>query len=205
MRIAGSLLLICTLSISWQRCKPKEVSFEELRAYAANTENGLRKSETASGILVEVQYRPTDLWVRQELGESPADTASINRLRRKYSQYDYYIVSLSRDGREALTPRGDMAHYSELVQVLSFRMGEYITMTTDKGDTISVSDTNLGRTYGMGQSTDLLVVFSRRGTERCTWVQLNLNEFGLGTGNQRFRFLARDLRKVPNISFMASE
>ncbi|MBL7846162.1 MAG: hypothetical protein JNL40_01745 [Cyclobacteriaceae bacterium] len=204
MRCYSVYILATLLALIQLGCRPKELSFKELAAYAADPENGLRKSETAGGILVEVQYRPTDLWVHQELGET-MDTASIRKLRNKYSQYDYYILSLSRDGREALTPGGNMGLYSELVQILSFRMGEYITMTTDRGDTIAVSDANLSRTYGMGHSTDILLVFSRKETEDRDWVQLNLNEFGLATGNQRFRFRVKDLRKVPNINFITSD
>lgn len=80
-------------------------------------------------------------------------------------------------------------------------MGNYVTLTTASADTIPVGDFMLNRTYGLSQSTDLLFVFNKEETERAEWVQFNLNEFGLGAGNQRFRFKRKDLEDLPRLNF----
>jgi hypothetical protein len=138
------------------------------------------------------------MWVNVELGNDLDDPAKVNELRKRYDPYLYFVVSLSKNDREALH-QVDRAQYGDLVQTMSFRMPEYVTMTTSDHDTIPVGDFMLNRTYGMSTSTDLLFVFSREKAKDREWVQFNLNEFGLGVGNQRFRFRTEDLKNVPKI------
>jgi len=176
---------------------------EELSHFVHNTENGLKKSVEVNGIKAEVTFRPTDLWVHQELGDVSGSVNEIEQLRTKYKDYYYFILSLSRSNKEALHQvQGGMEQYSELVQVLSFRMPEYTTLTTSAADTIPVADFMLNRTYGMSSSTDVLFVFNREKAKQQEWVQFNLNEFGLNIGNQRFRFRCQDLDQAPQLQFI---
>lgn len=183
-------------------CSPDHLSPEELTAYLLDEGNGVLKATESEGTKIEVTYRPADLWVHQELGDKAEDTEVIARLQKKYDQYIYFVVSLSKNDREALHQvSGGFGQYSELVQTLSFRMPEYVTLTTARQDTIPVGDFMLNRTYGMSNSTDLLFVFNREKVKENEWIQFNLNEFGLGVGNQRFRFKTKDLNDVPKIYY----
>lgn len=199
MRILSFLLFFLVA------CSPSTMTEEELQAYVADVDHGLRQSVEVNGYKAELTYRPTDLWVKQEIGDKPVTSQEIEAFRKKYSSYYYFILSLSRDNKEALhTLDGGMGQYSELVQVLSFRMADYVTMTTSARDTIPVGDSMLNRTYGMSQSTDLLFVFNKEKAKDKDWVQFNLNEFGLGLGNQRFRFERKNLDNAPSIKFNTS-
>lgn len=80
-------------------------------------------------------------------------------------------------------------------------MNEYVMLTTSARDTIPVGDFMLNRTYGLSASTDVLVVFNREKARGADWVQINLSEFGLGVGSQRFRFSRKDLDEIPRIKF----
>jgi hypothetical protein len=185
--------------LSMIACKPSHLSPQALSAYIADEDHGLKKSAAIGKINIDVIYRPTDLWVHQELGNGVADPKKIAELRRKYGQYFYFILSLSHNNKEALHQTGG-EQYSELVQTLSFHMSEYVTLTTAH-DTIPVADFMLNRTYGLNSSTDLLFVFNRKKTQDTDWVQFNLNEFGIGAGNQRFRFETKALVEAPGIAF----
>ena len=65
--------------------------------------------------------------------------------------------------------------------------------------------------YGMWGVTSLALVFfyflhfqhqdNKSKTVGKDWVQFNLKEFGLGLGNQTFRFRTQDLENVPGIDF----
>lgn len=189
-------LFVCLLAACGE---PEYLTPEELTAYAANDEHGLHRSVEVNHTKIDVTYRPTDLWVYQELDNLNADSAQVNTLREKYSKYYYFIVSLSRNNKEALHQTGDFGEYSELVQTMSFRMPRYVTLTTAQQDTIPVGDFMLNRTYGMSSSTDILFVFNKEKAINKEWVQFNLNEFGLNTGNQRFRFRTEDLEDAPKI------
>lgn len=192
------LAVICFTLYS---CGPKEISKEELQSYILDEDNGLRKSAEFNGTNISVTYRPTDLWVDQEVGDKIVDKASIDSLRGKYSSYYYFIVSLSRNNKEALHQVASMSEYSEIVQTMSFRMPEHVTLTTTKQDTIPVGDFMLNRTYGLSSSTDILFAFNREKANGNSWVQFNLNEFGLGLGNQGFRFSIKDFEQTPILNF----
>jgi hypothetical protein len=181
-------------------CGYRELSQEELVRYIQDESYGLRKSAVVNGTAIDITYRPTDLWVHQETGGESVSVAAIDSLRKKYDQYYYFILSLSRSDKEALNPGEGLGQYSDLVQTMSFRMAEYVTLTTPT-DSIPVGDFMLNRTYGLSSSTDILFVFSREKAADADWVQFNLNEFGLGTGNQRFRFKTKDLERAPKIKF----
>ena len=183
-------------------CKETVVSPEELNRYVADESNGLRKLVSVGPSTIEVTYRPTDLLVLQEVKNSSPSQQQIEVARTKYDKYLYFILSLSINDREALQQVGG-SEYSELVQTFSFRMNNYVTLTTAVNDTIPVADFMLDRTFGMSSSTDILFVFNREKAKGKTWVQFNLNEFGLGTGNQRFRFDTNEINDVPAINFAA--
>jgi hypothetical protein len=172
-----------------------------LNNYVSSPEHGLVQEVTSQGYNVKVTYRPTDLLVDQELGGRSFDAPTTEALRKRYSDYYYFILSLSKDEREALHQPGQANMYGDLVQTLSFRMGHFVNLTTPASDTIAVSDFMLNRTYGLSHSTDLLFVFNKEAARGKDWVQFNLNEFGLGAGDLRFRFKTKDLENVPEIDF----
>ncbi|HEY5750371.1 MAG TPA: hypothetical protein VIU12_30105 [Chryseolinea sp.] len=182
------------------RCTPERLSKEELEAFVTDESNGLRKSTTVGNIQVDATIRPTDLWIAQQIGQRVVPHKQIDSLRKKYDQYVYLVLGLSNQGKEALH-QADGAQYGDLLQTLSFRMNEYATLTTSQSDTIPVGDFVLNRTYGLAKDTELLFVFNRNKTKDCDWIQFNLNEFGLGIGNLRFRFDRKKLENVPTMNF----
>ena len=181
-------------------CDRQALSSEELSAFVVNEEHGLKKSTEINNVNIAVTYRPVDMLVCQEIGEQKVEDQEVENLRNKYSQYLYFILSLSQDNKEALHHTGG-SQYSDLVQTLSFRMSDYVTMTTAANDTIPVGDFMLNRTYGMSGSTDILFVFNKEKAKDSNWIQFNLNEFGLGVGNQRFRFNTADIERCPQMQF----
>jgi len=192
-------LVIVAMILCIASCTPGPLTTEQYAAYIADEDNGLRKSVTSNGTTITVSYRPADLLVKQSLAGSISPDV-IKERRKQYSQYLYFVLGLSSGNRETLhATSGDT--YSGLLQTLSFRMNDFITLTTSAGDTIPVGDFMLNRTYGMGTSTDVLVVFSGEKVKGREWIQFNLNEFGLVAGNQRFRFDVKDLRESPAVRF----
>jgi hypothetical protein len=192
------VVIIC---IALCNCKPQELTPAELQSFILDEENGLQQSAASGGAKVSVTYRPTDLWVDQEIDGEIVDRPTLDSLRKKYAGYYYFVLTVSNNEKEALHSVGDMETYSRLVETMSFRMPQYVTLTTTSQDTIPVGDFVLNRTYGLGSSTDILFAFNKEKIENNEWVQFNLNEFGLALGNQRFRFATSDLEDVPRVHF----
>lgn len=182
--------------------EPRQFSTqEELQAYVLEEGHGLRKSGQYGNTKVTVTYRPTDLLVAQGLG-AEISREQVTGLRDQYGKYHYFVLGLSSGEKEALYGGGlDYARFSGLVQQLSFRMGAYVNLTTSAHDTIPLADYVFPRTYGIGSETNLLMVFNAEKTAEVDWLQFNLNEFGMGLGNQRYRFRKDDLDDAPTIKF----
>src|SRR5690606_20695983 len=122
-------------------------------------------------------------------------------LRNRYSNYYYFILSISKNDEEVLHLLDDFKSYGQLVETMSFRMQDYVTLTTSDRDTIPTGDFMMNRTYGLGSSTDLLFAFNKEKSKNDDWVQFNLREFGLNLGRHSFRFSVEDLENVPSLKF----
>ena len=76
-------------------------------------------------------------------------------------------------------------------------MDNYVQMTTSEQDTIPLIDFAYPRLYQYGGSTQVMLVFDREKLQEDEWVQLTLDDIGLGVGRQHFRFQMDDIRNVP--------
>lgn len=184
-------------------CTAEYLSKEELIEFIADEDNGLSKNNDLNGFQLKVSYRPTDLLVLNEVGENRIpQKEALESLRNKYKDYHYFILSISGGKKEALySGLENQGHYGELVQILSYRMGNFVNLTTSQKDTVFIADYTYQPTYGMGEATNLLFVFSDEEIKSPEWVQFNLKEFGLGLGNQNFRFNMQDLKQAPKLKF----
>ena len=199
----GSLLKFAMLlSVLMFSCgKPRYLPENELIEFARNERNGLVRSVQMGDIEMEVTYRPTDLLVAQELKSYQQPTNDqISVVREKYKNHYYFVLSLSKGGRELLSPANQgVPGFSDLLQTISFRLGEKVFLTTQSQDTIAAADYVYNRTFGMGQSTDILFVFDNAEAVGQEYIHLNFDEFGIGIGKQSFRFFIRDLEGCPKI------
>lgn len=178
-------------------CKPKELPEDELLAYLRDPAHGLRKSVEMNGVTMNIMYRPADFLIEQELAAGIGD---IGKLEKKYSKNYYFLMSLSADGKEAVQA-ATMPHYqySELLQTLSFRLGEFIHATTSRQDTIPLHNSVYTSTFGMGTSNDVLLAFRKDSIAAPEWIQLNIGEFGLGLGRHNLRFQQDDINALPRL------
>lgn len=192
------LLLVCLVNYS---CKPEYLDKQELNKFIQNKSNGLLQEKKVGGLGVTVTYKPTDLLIAQHLGNK-VEGAEIDRLRAHYGQYVYFMLDLDNDGRDVLyTPTAGSSGFSDKLQTFAFRMSDYVNMTTSASDTIPVADYAYNRTFGMSKSTSMMFVFNREQVKDKEWISFNLNESGIGSGDQRFRFKTSDINNVPKLKF----
>ncbi|MCD9015474.1 hypothetical protein [Parachryseolinea silvisoli] len=182
-------------------CSGVPATKESIQEYISNSDNGLLASTHIGAMNIEVQFKPTDFLVEEELYGEPLTPSAIDSLRSKYSEYYYFILRLSSENGEALYANSEPGKYSELVQTLSFNMDQFVALTTPLADTIKVADFALDRTHGMGEATTLIFVFERPRNGTGDWIQFNIGDFGLGVGNQNFRFNRTALEEAPTIDF----
>jgi len=182
--------------------KKENMTGDELRRYLNDKDNGLVKDELVNGIKVRLQYQPSSLLVQQELAQIQAKSNQVvDSLERKYSSAYYFIMKLSKDGKEAIRQLGSFNRYSDMVSVLSFEMARFVNLTTPERDTIPLSDYLFEQTYGISDGNSLLLSFKKVKLRDSKVIDINLAECGLGTGNLKFSFDKDDLEQVPKLNY----
>jgi hypothetical protein len=183
--VAGSVLT---------SCEPRQVPVAALNRYIENEDNGLCHVQEWQHIRLSLTYHPTDLLVYRSLSSRPASGPTVDSLRRKFAGYHYFLLSLSHDNKELLQPGALGDAYSDLLQTLAFRMGQYVRLSTPR-DTLSLADCRLDPTLGMAMSTQVMFAFEKEKMPTPS-LQFTLDEFGLGIGPQHFKVLTEDLEKI---------
>lgn len=200
------ILRVICLAGAWLSlacCSPQDyLTPLALQEFIIDEDRGLVKQVVANNYILKLTYKPTDLWMYQEVQGVAMDSSTFLSLRKKYAGNYYFILSISKDQHEALSPaEAGMVRYSELLETLSFRMDRHVGLITSLGDTIQAGDFMLDRTYGASNATSLLFSFSKKKIKGQDWIEFTMSEFGLGTGAQRFRFRLKDLESVPRLKF----
>lgn len=201
MAIIKKCGLVVIVALAMSRCGvPDQLDQQALTEFVNDPSNGLSIEQQAGKVKMTVTHRPVDFLVYQEVGESGTQ-AEIAEAKARYNDYLYFLVSLSAGEKGALYGlSADQDAFSENLQVLSFRMGNYVHLTTSAQDTIPVGDYVYNRSFGLTQSDDLLFVFNKEKVPAQGWVSFNIAEFGMSTGRRNFRFDVADLKRVPRLA-----
>ncbi|MBX2922619.1 MAG: hypothetical protein KF746_10545 [Chitinophagaceae bacterium] len=181
---------------------PASLSKQELLKYIADKQNRLWLEQEVNGITVRLSYQPAPLLALQEMeayDNKRSDSLLYKTLEEKYNKNYYFLLKFSKNSKEAIRQLGGFDRYSEILQVLSFRMGNFLYVTTHQRDTLPLSDYYFDQSYGMTDGNTLLLVFDRLRLKDEKQFDIHLQECGLGTGDLSFRFLRRDLLQVPHL------
>ncbi len=173
---------------------------EEINEYIQDEDNGYYYKKTIEGVDYELQYRPTDLLVKQELGEKQNDTL-VQQLREKYSKYLYFNLSMAKNNQELLNSVAqDKAKFGQMVNDLAFGMEEKIHLYTPEKDTLAMADFIYPRMYGMSNSTSIMIVYPRD-TKYMSQDYLNFTiaDLGFNTGEVKFKLQTKALKKEPQL------
>ncbi len=183
-------------------CGPQSFDDEEdLWTYLKDPGNGYLQSKTINGVDYSLLYKPTDLLVQQELG-SQADLAALDSLRRKYDQYCYFNLSMSRGDQELLNSvAGDRQAFGAMVNQLAFGMADKIHLHTQERDTIELIDYVYPRMYGMSRNTSLLLVYPRDEILATESITVSVEDLGFGTGEVSFRHNVAHILEQPRLRF----
>lgn len=168
---------------------------EELLKYINEPDNGLTKEQEVNGVKIKVSFYPSSLLAAQE----QTDSIPAEKLKARYGGYYYFKARFSKNGKEAIRQLGDFGKYSDMVQVLAFRMNGYINLTTSNRDTLSMADYFFDQTYGMSDANTLMLVFNKNDLKSANKFDINIAECGFGTGALRFSFRKEDLEKLPEL------
>lgn len=198
----NSVFLLMLLVIISSCSNKKFDTAEEIFAYIADEENGYKYTKDINGVSYTLQYRPTDLLVQQELGDSLSEK-KVKQLREKYNKYLYFNLSMSLNGQELLSNVvRDKAQFGQMVNDLAFNMDQKVHLYTPEKDTLAMTDFVYPRMYGMTNATTILIVYPRD-KQFLNEDELNftIEDLGLNTGEVKFKINTQPLKNEPQLNF----
>jgi hypothetical protein len=175
---------------------------EEMNDYIKDEDNGYNYKKTVSGVDYVLQYRPTDLLVKQELGDNKNPT-KVEKFRKHYSQYMYFNLSMSKNDQELLNGVAqDKAKFGQMVNELAFGMEEKLHVYTPTKDTLALADFIYPRMYGMSNSTSIMIVYPRDPKYmNQKYLNFVIDDLGLDTGDIKFKLNTKALINEPQLDF----
>jgi len=194
------LIFLFASFLLWS-CGSSSMTEEDLQTYAQDEDHGLLQKDSVHGLVIEVMNRPSGLLVAQELRNESALTDSlVKSVKDQYAKNLYFNLTLSVKDQDPLLHSGSMSTFSSLLQTMAFQMDKYVFLTTSNKDTIPVGDFVYPRLYGMGRGSTVLFAFAGEElSKEKEWVEFHLMEFGMNSGNRKYRFDMDDLRDVPDL------
>lgn len=175
---------------------------EEINDYIQDENNGYNYKKTVADVDYVLQYRPTDLLVKQELGED-RNPVHIEKLRKQYNKYLYFNLSMAKNNQELLNGVvQDKAKFGQMVNELAFGMEEKLHVYTPSKDTLALTDFIYPRMYGMSNSTSIMVVYPRdEKYMNQEYLNFVIEDLGLNTGDIKFKLNTKALINEPQLRF----
>jgi hypothetical protein len=195
-------LLLFLLLLFISSCTKTFDTQEEMNDYIQDEDNGYNYKKTVADVDYVLQYRPTDLLVKQELGED-TNPAQIEKLRKQYNKYIYFNLSMSKNNQELLNGVArDKVKFGQMVNDLAFGMEDKLHVYTPTKDTLALADFIYPRMYGMSNSTSIMIVYPRD-TKYLKEDYLNfvIEDLGLDTGDIKFKLKTKALINEPQLVF----
>ena len=195
-------LTVPLLLLSACRQSREVMSKEELIQYINDQDHGLVQQQEVGGFTARMQFQPSALLGAQELQASDKkDSVTIAALERKYGANYYFILKLSKGGKEAIRQLGSFERYSAMVSVLSFELPRLVNLTTPHRDTVALTDYLFEQSYGLSDGNSILLAFSKEKLKQTSTIEINVAECGLGMGALKFRFHIQDLENTPRLAY----
>jgi hypothetical protein len=173
-------------------CKKKINTKADLINYINDKKNGLLKSQEIGGIKVELRYKPWQLMV---INRTDHHQPEIGELKSKY----FFVLSLSANNKELLRQL-PYNQYSEMVQVLAFRMVNYIAIVPDEEKPVEPQECIFQQTYGTASANQLLLAFDNIKLQNAHKLNIMIKEFGLNIGNLNFQINKKDIDNILTVS-----
>lgn len=193
------LFIVCI----FQSCSNNTFETEaDMLSYLQDDANGYTIVKTVNGVNFRLMYKPTDLLVKQELGDS-ISAVQVEKLRDKYSEYLYFSLSMSKNNQELLsTAPKNRNEFGAMVNQLAFGMGDKVNLYTQEKDTLNMLDFVYPRMYGMSRSTTILFVYPRdKKALNSEVLNFTVEDLGLYTGEVKFKIATDKIIGEPKLVF----
>jgi hypothetical protein len=199
MKISIFFIVLAYLTLS---CSTSFDHEQEMMDFITEEDNGYRYSKNVNGVDFSLQYRPTDLLVKQEIGEV-GDMKLVDSLRVVYGKFLYFNLSMSFNNQELLNSvASDKNKFGQMVNDLAFGIDKKVNLITPTQDTIAMTDFIYPRMYGMTHATTIMLVYpyDKKMLEH-EFMNLTIQDLGFYTGEVNIKINTNKIKQQPKLNF----
>lgn len=178
-------------------CNTQIKNKSDLQTYIGDPNNGLTDTVQRSSVLAKLVFQPWQLLAKRVGASKTVAIANTNPLSKNL----YFVLSLSKDGKELLRQL-PFEQYSEMIQVFSFRMQDFISVKADGSESIAPIECLFQQTYGMTEANMLMVVFEKKSMPKCEKLNFYVKEFGLGLGELTFQVKNDEIGHIERLDYL---
>lgn len=186
-----SLLVLTIIAVLLFSCKKKIETRSDLITYINDPDNGLLKTQQIGQVKSVLTYKPSQIAI---FSETKNKNTSLSAVKDKL----FFVLSLSANNKEVLRQL-QFAQYSEMVQVMAFRMNDFIEINPDNKEGVKPLECLFQQTYGMSNANNLLIIFNREKLIDADNLKIKIKEFGLNIGNLIFEIKTKNIKEIQNV------
>lgn len=189
----------------------KYININDLPGWVNNPENGLCKSRSIGGIILNAKLLPADYLVYQETSDvEKANYVIIDSVVAQNKNNLTFLLTIKTDearmSNQDLMYLGihDYAEYSNRVAVLNFRVQDYLLLKIGQKEYNPVL-ASFENTYGLGKELRINVVFTLSDLSAelsaVTKIDFVFNDEIFNTGTNHFIFDSKAIVNIPEVHF----
>jgi len=198
--VIGRLIFLLVL-IFFGCQRQRQVSIDELKAYASNSESGLLKSATMGDIKIELVYRPKELILIQEAAPG---TTEWSTLLTRLDSLDYFVLRLSRNGKEIEENYNkNVERFERIMTYLGEGISGDIVLLSGE-ERIEPEQLLYVPSFGSSDATSILIVFKSYLSKRDGKFKVIFNGTALRMGSHEFEYAIRSIKALPSLETTGS-
>jgi hypothetical protein len=190
------------LFVLFYACAEKEADPESYRSYLTDEKNGLVQEKEVDGLIFKAQWLTPEMMALNEMKATNDKNTGWDKLMSEYQGLAYLRLSIygNEVGNVHAALAKDGLDVETIEAYLNFDAERDVSLLCGK-DTMRAVLYNFSKTYGLARQLDLATGFDLANTDTTADITLDWNTSVMNCGLLKFRFLRKDIDRIPNLKF----
>lgn len=196
------LILFCAVcGLMFSSCFQKALTPREYFNWAKTSESGLKQSHAGKGVVFELQFRPKDLMIANEIKNGVIAESDCARRQSELGNLAYFLLKIESGEQDLLMHNiADEQEYVRRVNYYSLDFQQDIIAVAGT-DTIPCVLYQFENAYGITPYINISLAFPREFMEanRDKDVEIMINDQVFGNGIMKFNYTENAFHDLPEL------
>jgi hypothetical protein len=193
------LAVFYSLTFLCLSCTTSSLPADEYLKFVESPDNGLHIVKEEKGIKMELQYKPLDYMLYQEIKSRQITSESFRERQLEMKDYYYFTLKLaSQDKTPLLEKKGNNQENSDRLSYCEFNMQKDFALVAGK-DTFPCEVYQFERNFNLAPFNNFVLAFPENHTPQYSDLTLLYRDKLFGLGTQSFHIKGDDLKNIPAI------